>query len=178
MAQEKYVYGIKSIKFGTPTGSASMPVASAMTAWALTVRGSFTLTEDEAQKKQFKVEEVTSPVKEVVTDAGALTGKWRAYDLTPSLIAVVKGGASGTAGSGASAMVTYAGPTSVVALDLALEVTTTNDAKLEIYKASVLGRFDGGISAESLLELEVSATALDPGDGGSPYMIGLPDPAA
>lgn len=177
MAQEKYMYGIKSVKFGTPTGSAGMPLASAMTAWAQTVRGSFTLSEDEAQKKEFKVEEVTSPVKEIVTDAGALTGKWRAYDLTPSLMTVVKGGASGTAGAGASAMVTYAGPTSVVALELALEVTTTNNAVFNIYKASVLARFDGGISAESLLEMEVSAKALDPGDGGSPYMISLPNPS-
>ncbi|HCY40437.1 MAG TPA: hypothetical protein DHV48_03650 [Prolixibacteraceae bacterium] len=177
MAQEKYVYGIKSVKFGTPTGSSTMPAASAMTAWAQTVRGSFTLSEDEAQKKEFKVEEASSPVKEIVTDAGALTGKWRAYDLTPALVAVVKGGASGTSGAGSAAMVTYAGPTSVVAMELALEVTTTNNVVINVYKASVLGRFDGGVSAESLLELEVTAKALDPGTGTSPYMLSLPNPS-
>lgn len=175
MAQEKYAYGIASVKFGTPTGGSTMPVT--MTAWAQTVRGSLTISEDEAQKKEFKVEEASSPVKEIVTDAGALAGKWRAYDLTPSLIAVVKGGTAGTAGTGANATVTYAGPVSVAAMELALEITTINGVKFLIYKASVIARFDGGVSAESLLEMEVSAKALDPGAGTSPYMITLPNPA-
>lgn len=175
MAQEKYAYGVKSVKFGTPTGGSTMP--GSMTAWAQTVRGSLTLSEDEATKKEFKVEEASSPVKEIVTDAGALTMKWRAYDLTPTLVAVVKGGTAGTAGTGATATVTYAGPVSVAAMELALEVETTNGAKFLIYKASVVARFDGGISAENLLEMEVSAKALDPGAGTSPYMITLPNPA-
>lgn len=177
MAQEKYAFGIKSIKFGTPTGSSTMPAASAMTQWAQTVRGSLTISEDEAQTKEFKVEEVSTPVKEIVTDVGALSAKWRAYDLTPTLIAKVKGGTAGTAGTGASATVTYAGPTSVDTLELALEITTMNDIVFNIYKSSVLARFDGGVSAESLLEMEVSAKALDPGAGTSPYQIVLPNPA-
>ena len=35
MAAEKYAYGIKSVKFGTPTGSNTMPVS--LTAFAQTV---------------------------------------------------------------------------------------------------------------------------------------------
>ncbi len=175
MAQEKYAYGVASVKFGTPTGGSTMP--GSMTAWAQTVRGSLTVSEDEAQKKEFKVEEASSPVKEIVTDAGALTIKWRAYDLTPSLVAVVKGGTAGAAGTGGTATVTYAGPVSVAAMELALEIVTTNGVKFLIYKASVVARFDGGVSAESLLEMEVSAKALDPGAGTSPYMITLPNPS-
>ena len=87
MAAEKYVYGIKSVKFGTPSGSNTMP---ALTAWAQTVEGSLTLSEDESQEKEFKVEEATSPVKTIVTDVGSLAAKWRAYDLTPAIVAVVK----------------------------------------------------------------------------------------
>lgn len=176
MAQEKYAYGIKSVKFGTPTGSSTMP--ETMTVWAQTVRGSLTLSEDEAQTKDFTVEEVSSPIKQIVTDAGALAAKWRSYDLTPSLIAVVKGGTAGTSGTGATAVVTYEGPASVAAIDLALEIETTNGVKFQIFKASVLARFDGGVSAESLLEMEVSAKALDPGSGGAPYKISLPNPSA
>lgn len=177
MAQEKYVYGIKSVKFGTPTGSSGMPAASALTAWAQTVQGSMTLTEAEATMKDFNVEETTTPVKTIVTDAGALSAKWRAYDITPSLVALVKGGTSGTAGAGSAAMVTYAGPTQVVAVDLALEIVTTNNAVIAVYKAAVVARFDGAISRENLLEMEVTAKAQDPGTGGSPYMISLPNPS-
>jgi len=175
MAQEKYAYGIKTVKFGTPTGDSTMP--ETLTQWAQTVRGSLTLSEEEAQTKEFNVEEVSSPVKEIVTDAGALTAKWRAYDLTPSLVVVVKGGTASTEGTGATAMVTYAGPTSVASIDLALQIETTNGVIWNIYKASVLARFDGGISAENLLEMEVSAKALDPGAGTSPYGFKLPNPS-
>lgn len=176
MSAEKYAYGIKSVKFGTPTGNSTMP--ETLTQWAQTVRGSLTLSEDEAQKKDFKVEEVTSPVKQIVTDAGALNVKWRAYDCTPTLVAVVKGGTPGTEGSGATAMLTYEGPVSVATLDLALQIETTNGVIWNIYKASILARFDGAISAESLLEMEVSGTALDPGSGTSPYGYKLPNPSA
>jgi len=175
MAAEKYAYGIASVKFGIPTGLSTMP--GTLTAWAQTVRGSLTLSEDEAQTKEFNVEEATTAVKRIVTSVGSLAIKWRAYDLTPSLVVVVKGGTAGTAGSGGTAKLTYAGPVSVTTLELALEITTTNGVVFNIYKASVLARFDGGVSAESLLEMEVNATALDPGAGTSPYMISLPNPA-
>jgi hypothetical protein len=176
MAAEKYMYGIKSVKFGTPTGSASMPAASGMTQWAQTVQGTLTLSEDEATEKEFFVEETTTPVHSIVTQAGALRVRWRAYDMTPSLIAVVKEGVAGTAGSGATYAQTYAGPVTIDSVEKALEITTTNDVVFSVYKAAVISRFDSVLGREQLLEMEVQATALDPGDGGSPYMISLPDP--
>lgn len=173
MAAEKYAYGIASVKFGTPTGTNTMP--GTLNAWAQTVAGSLTISEEEAQKKKFNVEEVTTPVKEIVTDVGALAAKWRGYDLSPALLAVVKGGTSTT--PAAPTPHTYDGPTSVVAKELALEITTTSGIKFKVYKASVLARFDGGVGRENLLEVEVTASALDPGDGSSPYQIEIPNPA-
>ena len=134
-----------------------------------------TLSEDEAQTKDFNVEEATTPVKTIVTDVGALTSTWRAYGLSPDILALVKGGTAST--EAAPAAHTYAGPVSVVAKDLALEVTCTNDVVFNIYNAAVLARFDGGIGRENLLELEVKASAQDPGDGSSPYMISFPNPS-
>ncbi len=163
----KYVYGIKSVKFGTPTGSNTMPDAGSMTQWAQTVEGSLTVSEDEAQTKDFKVEETTTPVKSVVTDAGALKVKWRAYDMTPENLVKVKGGEAPDAN-------TYNGPASVIAQELALEIETEEGIKFSIYKSSVLGRIDGSIGRASLLEVEASATALDPGNGESPYKIAFP----
>lgn len=172
MAAEKYIYGIKSVKFGTPEGDDSMP--SVLTQWAQTVEGSLTLSEDEATIKDFKVEETSTPVKSIVTDSGALTAKWRAYDMSVEQIETVKGG-TGTESAAPTAH-TYDGPVQVVAQDLALEITTTNDAVISIYNAAVVARFDGSISRENLLEMEVTAKAQDPGDGSSPYQISLPNP--
>ncbi|WP_372932442.1 hypothetical protein [Mariniphaga sediminis] len=173
MAAEKYAYGIKSVKFGTPTGTNSMP--GTLNQWAQTVAGSLTLSEDEAQTKDFNVEEATTPVKSIVTDVGALTANWRAYDLSPALLAVVKGGTATT--PAAPADHTYDGPVSVVAKDLALEITTTNDIVFKVYNAAVIARFDGGVGRENLLEVEVRASAQDPGDGSSPYQFKFPNPA-
>lgn len=172
MAAEKYAYGIKSVKFGTPTGTDSMP--GTLNAWAQTVAGSLTLSEDEAQTKDFNVEEATTPVKTIVTDVGAVTITWRAYDLSPALLAVVKGGTAST--GAAPAEHTYGGPVSVAAKDLALQITTTNGVVFNVYNAAVLARFDGGIGRENLLEVEVRASAQDPGDGSSPYQISFPNP--
>ncbi len=175
MAAEKFAYGIKSIKFGTPTGTATMPAGGAMTAFAQTVAGSMTISEDEAQTKDFKVEEVTTPVKTTVTDVGALSATWRCYDISPAILALVKGGTATT--PAAPTAHTYDGPISVTTKSLALEITTTDDVVFEVYKCAVLARFDGGVGRESILELEVKAIAQDPGDGGSPYQITFPNPA-
>jgi hypothetical protein len=175
MAAEKYMYGIASVKFGTPTGSSTMPAASDMTQWAQTVQGSLTLSEDEAQMKEFFVEETSTPIHSIVTQPGAMRVRWRAYDMSVEMIEDVMGGTgTETAAPGAH---TWAAPITKDAVELALEVTTTNGAKFLIYKASVTARFDSVLGRENLLEMEVQATALDPGNGGSPYMITLPNPS-
>jgi hypothetical protein len=175
MAAEKYMYGIASVKFGTPTGSASMPIASDMATWAQTVQGSLTLSEDESTEKEFFVEETTTPVHSIVTQAGALRIRWRAYDMSVKMLEKVKGG-TGTTPAPAGAH-TYDGPVTIDSVNLALRITTNNGVTFDVYKAAVIARFDSALGREQLLEVEVQATALDPGDGGSPYQISLPNPA-
>jgi len=172
-----YLYGIKSIKYGTPIGAASadavMPATGDMTQWAQTVQGSFTLSEDESTTKEFFVEETTTAVHSVVTDAGQLKATWRAYDMTHTLIAIMKEGTAATA----TGYNTYLGPETVDAVELALEITTTNDVIIEIYRASCLARFDSVLGRENLLEMEVTATALTPENTGAshpPYKISIP----
>jgi|LSQX01.2.fsa_nt_gb hypothetical protein len=177
MAAEKYAYGIKKVKFGKPTGSDTMPTgANAPTAWAQTVAGSLVLSEDEATTKDFNVEEVSTPVKTIVTSVGALTATWRSYDITPSLLSIVKGGVATSTGSGTGKRAVFKGPKTVKALDMALEIITDNDIVFKVYKAAVLARFDGGVGKENLLEVEVRAVAQDPGNGGHPYEYDTPDP--
>lgn len=174
-----YLYGIKSVKYGdvVATGSGfEMPASGDLTPWAYTVQGSLTISEDESTTTEFYVEEVTTPVHSIVTDPGKLTMTWRAYDMTPALIAVMKGGATGT-GSGEEY---YYGPESVEAIEKSLEITTTNDIVFEIPRASCLSRFDSVLGRENLLEMEVKATALAPETTGTgatnkaPYRFRIP----
>lgn len=171
----KYVYGIKSVKYGTvePPGTAPlMPAATGMTSWAQTVKGTLTISEDESTTTDFYVEETTTAVESIVTDAGNFKVTWRAYDVTPSLIAVMKGGTA----SGNGVYLDYYGPESVDTKELALEITTTNDVVFQVPKASCLGRFDSVVGRENLLEMEVVATALSPGASVTnwPYRIRIP----
>ena len=174
-----YLYGIKSVKYGAvvATGDGfAMPASGDLTPWAYTVQGSLTISEDESTTTEFYVEEVTTPIHSIVTDPGKLTMTWRAYDMTPALIAVMKGGTAAT-GSGEDY---YYGPESVEAIEKSLEVTTTNDIVFEIPRASCLSRFDSVLGRENLLEMEVKATALAPETKGTgatdqaPYRFRIP----
>lgn len=171
----KYVYGIASVKYGTvepPGVGPLMPSATGMTNWAQTVKGSLTISEDESTTTEFFVEETTTAVHSVVTDAGQLKVTWRAYDVTPTLVEVMKGGDA----SGNGVYLDYYGPETVEAKELALQVTTTDGTIFEIPKASCLGRFDSVVGRENLLEMEVVATALSPGASVTnwPYRVRIP----
>ena len=174
-----YLYGIKSVNYGAvvATGSGfAIPASGDLTSWAMTVAGSLTLSEDESTTTEFFVEEVSTPVHSIVTDPGKLNMTWRAYDMTPALIAVMKGGTSAT-GTGEDY---YYGPETVAAIEMSLVVTTTNDIVFEVPRASCLARFDSGLGRESLLEMEVKATALAPETTGTgatdqaPYRFRIP----
>lgn len=160
----KYSIGLKSVKFGTPTGTVTMPVT--MTAFANTVEGSMTIEETEAETKQFRVDELAAPIRESVVRSGNMTLKWKAYDIDPAIIAVVK---SGTATS-----TKFSAAAQDAIIEKALEVTSDDNVVFTIPKASIKARITGQIGGEDMIQLEVSATAIDPGDGGSPWQIEHP----
>ena len=160
----KYSIGLKSVKFGTPTETVSMPVS--MTEFAKTVSGSMTIEESEAESKQFTVEELDAPIRESVIKNGIMTVKWKAYDIDPAILDVVKDGTATATKFSAAANSTI--------IEKALEITTDDDVVFTIPKASIKARVTGQIGSDDMIQLEVSATAIDPGDGGSPWQIEHP----
>lgn len=162
----KYVFGLKSVKFGTPTGDATMPAV--LDAFAQTVRGSMTLSETEATVQDFNVEEQDAPVEQAITESSKLEVTWRAYDLSPAMLEIVKGG------DGTTLATTWEAPNKSTLLKLALEIETDNGSKIQIPRANVMARIDGTVGREDMLQVEVTATALDPGDGGAPFSVVFP----
>jgi hypothetical protein len=160
----KYVLGLKSVKFGTPTDESAMPTS--MEAFAQTVRGSMTVSETEPTIQDFNVEEQDAPVEQAITESSKLEVTWRAYDLSPAILEKVKGGDSDSS--------SWEAPAKAVMIKLALEIETDNGTKIQVPKANVIARFDGTVGREDMLQLEVTATALDPGDGGSPFSVVFP----
>jgi hypothetical protein len=165
----KYSFGLKTVKFGTPTGTATMPTT--LEQFAMTVKGSLKLSESDPSLKEFTVEEQSSPVEQVISEDSKLTVEWQCYDISPAIISKVKGGTV-TAGTNDD---TWAAPSSSSIIKLALQIETPGGIKINIPRASVVARFDGTIGKEELLTMSVKVTALDPGDGGSPYSVVIPD---
>lgn len=158
---EKYSIGLKWVKFGTPTGTVAMPAT--LTDFAKTVKGSMTIEEAEPSITDFKVEEVDSPVKQSITENGTLSLTWRSYNLDPAIIAMVKGGTS--------TATKFSAPAKSVIIEKALEVKSDDNLVFAIPKASIVARVVGQVGADDMLQLEIKATAIDPGDGGSPWYI-------
>lgn len=163
MADEKYTIGLKSVKFGTPTGTVAMPAS--LTAFAKTVKGSMTIEESEPTITDFKVEELSAPIKQAITEDGVLTVTWRCYDLNPEIIKVVKGG------EGTTVSKKYSAPAKSVIMEKGLELTSDDNMVFAIPKASIVARITGQVGSDDMIQLEVKATAIDPGDGGSPWYI-------
>lgn len=164
----KYVLGLKSVKFGTPTGTAAMPAALDMDDFAQTVRGSMTLSETEPTIQDFNVEEQDAPVEQAITESSKLELMWRAYDLSPAILELVKGG------DGTTLATTWKAAPKTTMIKLAIEVGTDNGTKVQIPNANIIARLDGTIGREDMLQLEVRGTALDPGDGGVPFSVVFP----
>jgi hypothetical protein len=168
MSAEKYTIGLKWVKFGTPTGTVAMPAT--LTSFSKTAKGSMTIEEAEPTVTDFNVEESDAPVKQAITQNGKLTVTWRAYNLDPAIIAAVKGGTAASS--------KYSAPAKSVIIEKALEVKSDDNMVFAIPKASIVARVTGQIGSDDMLQLEVKATAIDPGDGGSPWYIehGVADP--
>lgn len=160
----KYSLGLKSVKYGTPTGTDTMPVT--MTAFAKTVTGSMTIEEKDPSVKEFTVEELDAPIRRAITENGTLELKWKCYDIDPAMITIVKGGTATST--------KFSAPAKSVLIDLALEVTSDDNVEFHIPKASVSARITGSIGGEDMVQMEVTAVAIDPGNGGSPWAIEFP----
>lgn len=156
---EKLVYGIKSVKYGTPTGLATMPVTVA--ALAGTVKGSFTFSETESTTIDAVIEEADLPLETITSEASKLEGSWKIFDNTAAtLVALMGGTATGDV---------WDAPAVKPEVRMALEITTTAGPAIYIYKAKIVARETGILSKEGFKQIEIKFTALSPGDGLSGY---------
>jgi len=159
MGVQKLVYGIKTVKTGTPTDLATMPAT--LTQFSETVKGSFTLAETDATDIDALTEESSAPLESITDTESVLEGSWKTFDYTPAMLELVKGGeVTGTK---------WQAPAAPTDIKLALEVETTAGPVLSIYKGKIHAKFTGVISKSGFAEIEVKFKALAPAAGLSPY---------
>lgn len=144
-----YIFAVSSVKYGTPTGSNSMPASGSMTALPDTVKGSIQLEEAEGSLQKFNVDQKVDPIKVLKTEEGELTVVMQFYDLTYATIAAIKGGTGDASG--------YAPATGFSQIEKALEITTESGHIFDLYNAYVSTRIIGGGGRDSMFMMEMKA---------------------
>lgn len=92
----RYLYSVKTVKYGTPTGTNSMPAE--LTTLPDTVKGSVTLDTTTGNFATFFVDQKRSPIKKVKIEEGELTAAMQFYDFDFVKLAALAGGTAPTSG--------------------------------------------------------------------------------
>jgi hypothetical protein len=147
MATE-YIFGVTAIKYGTPTGSNTMP--GGLTSLPDTVKGSITFEESEGSFTSFFVDQKKAPIKKVKTEEGEMTFTAQFYDMDGQYLTDFKGGATGIAG--------FELGTDYVTVEKAIEVTFDSGHTLNVYNGGCSARITGGGGRDKMVAWELKVT--------------------
>ena len=148
-----YIYAVSSMRYGTPTGAATMP--GTLTALPDTVKGSITVEETEGTLTRFEVDQKKDPIRVIKSAEGEFTLTAQFYDMTFTNLASFKGG-SATTGTGG----TFTPSVDYTTVDKALEINFVSGHKMEIYNGSCVARMTGGGGRDKMLAWELKITPM------------------
>ncbi len=148
MSNPVYLFSVKTVKYGTPTGSNTMP--QSLTAIGDTVKGSVTIDESEGTVTKFHVDQKQPPVRTVKTEEGELTATMQFYDLTFANVAAIKGGHGSATG--------YTPAIGFTQVEKALEIELDSGHKINMFNAMCVTRITGGGGRDKMFAMEMKAT--------------------
>lgn len=149
----KYGYKVKSIETGLASADGTMPTT--MTPLPDSVDGTVVIEETAPQTKGFKRSNDRAPFMIVVTEDGNLPIKFSLYDISPSVLAKLKGGTA----TEETAWKPPIGSSQLIETALRLK-TEGGQLTVNIPKASVVALIKGSLKSDELLTLECTATPL------------------
>lgn len=159
-----YIYKIKSVKYGTATGSNTMPASGSLTALPYTVKGSVVLTESDSETQEFEVDQLTDPIMVVATKAGKLTAEMKFYDMDYTAMAALKGGVGNASG--------YAPASGAVNVLKAIQIDTVSGHRFDFYNGHMQTKIGSAGSSDGLMTLDTKVTALASTDGAGSWHVG------
>lgn len=163
MAQQ-YIYAVSSIKYGTPTGLATMPTT--LSTLPDTVKGTINIEETEGSFTRFYVDQKKDPIRSVKTEEGEFSMTAQFYDLNPYHLAALKGGTAVTGGTES-----FTPSVSYTDVNWAVEVTFSSGHKLEIYNGAFSTRMLGTGGREDMIKYEVKVTPQLAANGLGTYKL-------
>ena len=142
-----YIYSVKSVKYGTPTGTNSMPASGSMTDLPDTVKGSITIEESEGATTKFYVDQKAEPIKSIKTEESELTATMQFYDMTFATLAAIKGGTGNVSG--------YTPSVGFSQIEKAIQIETDSGHYFDLYNAQLDARIMGGGGRDSMFMVEL-----------------------
>lgn len=142
-----YLFSVKTVKYGTPTGLCTMPT---LTALPDTVKGSVNIDESEGTIAKFHVDQKQPPVRMLKTEEGELSATMQFYDLTYATVAAIKGGNGSATG--------YTPPMGFTQVEKALQIELDSGHVINMFNAMCVTRITGGGGRDKMFAMEMKAT--------------------
>ena len=159
---KKFTRGLSSLKFGTPTGLATMPAELNEVGWSK--EGTVTINIGEPEVTPIKIEEADDPIRKLL-GGREITIVAETYDTSLDSMKRFFGGEVATA--------TWTPGVTLAAPDQGVEITTMSDSgksmKIDIPLASVVASMSGSLSKKDGVTIKYTITPLIAVSGTAPW---------
>lgn len=162
----KYKIGLTNIKLGAIEGDGGM--GTSLSNVGNTVEGSATLTTEEGQKTDFKIEESDSPIMSINTEADTISLTWATYDCDATQLQRMFGGTIVPATSAQGE--TWQAPDVIPEIEQSLEGIWKNGDRLQMPRAKIKATLAMSFNRGTLSQMNITATVLQPTKVGEPRM--------
>lgn len=158
---EKYSYGLKTLKFGEPTGTMTMPAL--MEEKFRTYKNSCEFTEDDTEKKSEYCDQSDDPFLTILTK-GQKRVKVSTFDYDSNVLSFLKGG---TVVNGQ-----WFEPSGVPQLFKAVEIVTDTGLPFSFPKMQIFAKFNAKMTKDGVKLLEIEMLPMAPEAGKGAVIIG------
>lgn len=158
-----FIFSVKTVKYGTPTGTSTMPATGDLTPFPDTVKGSITIEEDEGAFAEFFVDQKAQPIRVVKTEEGKLSANMQFYSMDYTMLAALKGGTADTS--------SYIPAVGFTDNSLAIQIETDSGHVFDFYNAQVSARITGGGGRDQMFAVEATMTPQLTADGLSSWKV-------
>lgn len=159
----QHIYSVKSVKFGTPTGTGTVPDSGDLTALPNTEKGSVVIEESESTATPFYEDQSPYPIENIEQELGSFSLVARFNDIQFDTLATFKGGTGTVSG--------YEPATGWQTIKKALVIETDSGHTVDFRNAQCRMRITNLGGRDKLASVELKAMPLICADGSAPYKI-------
>jgi len=159
----QHIYSVKSVKYGTPTGTGTVPASGDLTALPNTEKGSVVIEEVESTSTPFYEDQSPYPIEDIEQELGGFSLVARFNDIQFATLAVFKGGTGNVSG--------FEPATGWLTVKKALVIETDSGHTFDFRNATCKARITNLGGRDKIASWELKAMPLVCADGSAPYKI-------